>query len=85
MKDGFKSYEIEEGISIPESSRGQYGGGVQKYPVSRLDKIGQSFFVPDAIERYQSIRTAAINASKRRGFKVTVRIMNSGVRVWRIS
>ena len=77
-------FKIETGIPIPNSM----GGGRSKYPFKKF-KIGESFYVhlsetnfPDIGRLQNNLTAAARHALGPRS--VTTRIMDGGVRVWRI-
>ena len=72
-------YAVEHDIPLPPK-RSRAG----KYPFW-LMKVGDSFFVPTT-ERIHIQRIAASMSmeSKRHGGKYTLRVIEDGVRVWRI-
>ncbi len=83
-------FKIEKGIEIPP--RTPYSGAnhcnTAKYPWKELE-IGDSFFVPqsDEVSRYalyNRLRSSACQAAKRLGTHHTVRLVDGGVRVWRV-
>ena len=56
------------------------------YPWAMLLKHGDSFFVPSGKgETVQKIAVRLLNCGRNRGYKITTRTMDGGVRVWRIS
>ena len=66
--------EIEKGIPVPARGR------KEKYPWSRLE-VEDSFFVAGAkTKRF----AAADGARKKYGFKITIRTVDGGIRVWRV-
>jgi hypothetical protein len=72
-------FKIEKGVPIPPRR-----GRQSKYPVAELGS-GESFLVPvGAFKKPQSVVSTLYAAAKRSGVKVSVRIMDDGVRVWRI-
>lgn len=72
------SYKIEKNVPIPPRR-----GRRSKYPVAEL-KTGESFLVPQGtFKKSQSVVSTLYAAAKRAGVKVSVRIMDDGVRVWR--
>ena len=75
-RDGWK---IESDIPIPMSRAGRPGGG-SKYPWHILE-IGQSFFVPGTKNNVTGIPVEL----KRRGYRITTRVVDGGCRVWRIA
>ena len=75
MSDEFK---IEKDIPLPD----RIGSGrARKYPFSRME-VGDSFFAPVAGNR---IHSAVSQFSKRTGMKFTVKKVDGGCRVWRLS
>jgi hypothetical protein len=73
------NFKIEKGVPIPPRR-----GRKSKYPVASL-KDGESFLVPTgSFKKAQSVVSTLYAAAKRVGIKVSVRIMNDGVRVWRV-
>ena len=72
------TYKIEKGIPMtkPRAIR------ERKYPIREM-KVGDSFLIPekDLIQsQSQSVRTIA----SENGYKVAVRKVDGGVRVWRV-
>ena len=75
-------YEIEKDIELPTTN----AKGKSKYPWSKL-KIGESFFIPDADLRaygQRGLSSCAVHQNKRTGSTFTVRMVESGLRIWRI-
>ena len=69
---------IEKNVPIPPRR-----GRRSKYPVADL-KQGESFLVPSGtFKKPQSVVSTLYAAAKRIDVKVSVRIMEDGVRVWR--
>ena len=73
------SFEIEDDHPIPATW--QHSGRKEKYPWSQLE-VGQSFFVKDGEVR--KIGGAACHAGRRNGKKFVVRVVDGGVRAWRV-
>jgi hypothetical protein len=73
------SFEIEDDHPIPAA--GQGSGRKEKYPWSQMD-VGQSFFVENGEVR--KIAGAACHSGRRNGKKFVVRVVDGGVRAWRI-
>lgn len=72
-------YKIEKGVEIPARR-----GRKPKYPVALLN-AGESFLVPNgSFKQASSVVSSLYAAAKRVGIKVSVRIMEDGVRVWRV-
>jgi len=70
-------FAIEKGIPIPGGSK-----LAPKYPFDKLD-VNDSFFVPGA--RRATVGAAAYHFANKNGRKFTVRLVDDGVRVWRIA
>jgi hypothetical protein len=66
-------FPVEKGVPIPL--------GRDKYPWERLD-VGDSFFVPGKTLR--SLATQTSYAGKRFGRRFRIRLVDGGVRIWRI-
>lgn len=73
-----KVIAIESGIPIPKNNRGCKG----IYPWRDME-VGQSFFV--ARGNVRTLNSSAGCASRRLGRKFISRVMDGGVRVWRIA
>ena len=69
-------YEIEKGIAVTQPRRGR----PSKYPVKEM-KVGESFFVPKATSEFQR---SVSQLGRRAGVKLSSRVVDGGVRVWRI-
>jgi len=80
------TYEIEDGIPLPPRTRSPRAG-TKPDPNSfigtlRRLKVGQSVFVP----RTQKWATGAVSAAKKTtGQTYSVRTVEGGCRVWRVS
>jgi len=76
-------FEIEKNIPLPEPlPRGRKGS---KYPLADM-AVGESFFVPTMKpeEKRQSLYQAVSVKGRVMGRKFIVRIVEGGVRVWRL-
>lgn len=71
---------IEKNVPVPTANGGRYRAC--KYPWREL-KPGQSFYVPNG--NRASINAGVQNWSKKLNAKFTVRTMDGGIRVWRVS
>lgn len=76
-------YPIEDDVPVP--ARRYQGKTDYKYPVNRLEKSGQSFFVPydDITVKPTSFRSYMHKTAASLGFKVTVRMEEEGYRIFR--
>jgi hypothetical protein len=74
-------YEIEKGIPVPEPvQRGPW----PKYPL-RIMQIGDSFFVKSSNEKLlASVINSAREFGSRNKKKFATRLMDGGIRVWRV-
>lgn len=72
-------YEVDDNIPMPAVS--QQKGRREKYPWTKLDEIGKSFFVPDGSIR--QIRSTSLKAGKRLGCQYLITQEAAGVRVFR--
>ena len=60
--------------------------GRHAYPWDMLLKNGDSFLVPlGKRETVKQVAGRLLNCGRNRGYKITTRAMDGGVRVWRIS
>ena len=79
------AFTIEDGISVPERFVPTSTGRKSVYPLADLQP-GQSFMVPqgegDLKKIARNLRTAT---ARLKGSKFTVRTVDGGVRVWRVS
>lgn len=73
-------YEIEKGI--PVAGRRSNGGAGQKYPFVDMQP-GDSVFIPEASSHDHPACRAARAAGSRKGFRVVIRFVDGGARVWR--
>lgn len=71
---------VESGIPVPPKPR-PGGGASRKYPFPSME-VGDSFFMPKGKPRV--IATAACMFARPRGWKFTCRVVDGGVRVWRV-
>lgn len=69
-------YKIEKGIEVTPMRRGR----PRKYPVKEM-KVGDSFFVPKANSEFQRYVS---RLGKQIGGKFISRVVDGGVRVWRV-
>lgn len=72
--------KVEKGIPIPEKPR--KGGKPAKYPWATMD-VGDSFFVEGV--PLANFASGAYNAAKLLNRKFSLRTVEGGVRVWRIT
>lgn len=73
--------KVEKKRPLPEKKRGAPG----KYPFKDL-RVGDSFLIPDKTKKngiYSSL--AHFNKKQRFPIKITIRIEEDGIRVWRIA
>lgn len=68
---------VDKGVAVAAPARKPY-----KYPFNEMD-IGDSFLARFALEK--ALRTSASLYGTRHGLKFSVRLMEDGVRVWRIA
>jgi hypothetical protein len=74
--------KVDKNKGIPDKKRGP--GGASKYPFKDL-KIGDSFLIPDKTKKngiYSML--AAFNKKQSKPIKITIRMEEDGIRVWRI-
>ena len=75
-------YQIEDGIPIPKSGSGRpasaYGAALQAL------EVGQSFLIPSH-DLEKNTANSVYTLAKRRGYRITVRQLNVGLRVWRVA
>lgn len=74
-----EKYKVERSIQIP----GRCSGKMMPYPYQEM-KAGDSFFIPVSQE-YEKVRERdkARAAARTRGIKITTRVVDGGVRIWR--
>jgi len=70
---------IETNIPIPATSK----GGIQKYPFVDLQP-GESVLVKCTMKEKSTIRKAPYRIAKYYGWKIVVRSLPEGIRVWRL-
>ena len=70
-------YPIDDNIPLPAPLR----GAPQKYPYTKLE-VGQSYFVPNVAQKKAG--SGYVQFAKRTGRKFVSRIVDGGVRVWRV-
>lgn len=76
-------YQIEKGIEIPVKKTFAWSA---IYPLASME-VGDSFFVPQVDGKPKnggSLRPSACHATKKLGFKFTVRAVDGGFRCWRV-
>lgn len=78
MSDSNSGLRVESGIELPKRS----GGGSVKYPLAKM-AVGDSFLIP-ADRVGPSTRGSVMGSAKRQGVKVSIRIVDGGLRVWRV-
>lgn len=66
---------LEKGIAIPEKQK------VVKYPYQYME-VGDSFLVPEG--NLSKVCNASYREWKKTGRKYTARVVDGGVRVWRV-
>jgi hypothetical protein len=66
---------LEKGIAIPEKQK------VVKYPYQYME-VGDSFLVPEG--NLSKVCNASYREWKKTGRKYTARVVEGGVRVWRV-
>lgn len=85
--------KIEKGIPIPDPQSGKVRAApFYKYPFKKME-VKDSFLVPcEGYERsvvakrsYSNIRLMVLRGSLEEEFKISARIVDDGVRIWRIS
>jgi hypothetical protein len=73
---------IEKGIEVPEPSFGRS----RRYPFNKME-VGDSFFVGCAKDDLKSTMTKILSSARGQkaiGKKFTTRVVDGGVRCWRI-
>jgi hypothetical protein len=74
-------FKIEKNIPVPANRN----RGTSIYPFKEMKK-GDSFFIPVKGEKEQQNRRKAVTASAyKHKVKITARVVDNGVRVWRVS
>jgi len=72
-------FTIDKAVALP-SVRHSNG-----YPFAKLE-IGDSFLVPNTdAKKAASVRACASTWGKKNGCKLTVKMVEGGIRVWRVS
>ncbi len=72
-------YAVEKGIPVTRRFREPY-----KYPFNDMD-VGDSFFIPNGQDRIRSARARCSQVKANTGREYIARIVDGGVRVWRIA
>jgi len=70
-------FEIEQGTPIPDAK----GGHPEKYPWSKMN-IGDSFFIAADKKRINPLVPPKLRGA---GFKISIRKVEGGLRVWRVA
>lgn len=73
------SYVIEKGVALPKGKRSEKS---TKYPFKSME-VGDSFLVPD-FTSIVSLRSQASVTGRTLGKKFSVRLVEQGVRIWRV-
>jgi hypothetical protein len=76
------TYKIEKGIPLPPPANGRPQSKPNSYPWDDME-VGDSFFVHDP-QKVNSVKVSAHNMNSRSKRKFTTRILDGGIRVWRI-
>ncbi len=71
-------YAIEKGIPVTRAFRVPY-----RYPFNDME-ISDSFFVPDGAGRIRSTRARCSQVKASTGKEFIARVVDGGVRVWRV-
>ena len=78
--------KLEQGIPFEMGPR--KNGRVPKYQFWKM-QVGESFFVPASDSNRHNVRTSLTTCSRHStrldGFRFTVRIVDGGIRVWRVA
>ena len=77
MDDNDRIIEVSDKYPLPQ------GDGVTKYPWAVLE-VGDSFFVP-GIGNGSSLGSSRATASRKYGHTYTIRKVEGGIRVWRVT
>ncbi len=78
--DRWPAFKIEHNIPVPPVAR----AGVYKYPFRAL-AVGDSFFVPKAVAKTETLQSIAAYNRRALGTKYAVRSVDGGTRIWRIA
>lgn len=73
------SYVIEKGVALPKGKRAEKS---TKYPFKSME-VGDSFLVPDGTN-VVSLRAHASASGRALGRRFSVRLVEQGVRIWRV-
>ena len=76
-----KTAQLELAFPI-EKDVPMYRAKSEKYPWRSME-LGDSFFIPDKTSKH--LGSAALAAGKRHGRKFSVRTVDGGVRIWRVT
>lgn len=75
-------FQIERDVPLTQAKRAK-GGAPSVYPFHQMS-VGDSFFVPSAVQRAKIVRNAADWHAKRYGTQFRVLIVEGGSRCWRV-
>ncbi len=70
-------FKIDKGVPLPK----RQVKGTTKYPWPAL-KVGESFLIPGG--SLTNLRSSCSAAGKRYNMKFTARLVDGGVRIWRV-
>ena len=73
---------IDKGIPIPRARRGGRGRRPPLYPWSGME-VGDSFLAEGLTQ--QHVTAVSRYAARKHGWKFTTRVVEGGVRIWRIA
>lgn len=76
-------FKIEDGVPLPGFGRGSKERGLAH--ALRQMQIGQSILVPDRDQRHVSSQACATAKFATDGRRYTTRVVDGGVRVWRVA
>jgi len=74
-------YVLEDGVALPRVTQVGRGQAQTIYPFDTI-LPGQSFLVPH--EQGKSVAVVAAQITEKKGWRFATRLMNEGVRVWRL-
>lgn len=78
-------FKIDKGVPLPPNS-GNKGKGSRKYPFDDM-QVGDSIFFETEYpnQRRELLWSVLTSYQKRNGMKYATRIVDGGVRVWRVA
>ena len=79
-------FKVEAGIPIPPRSAKLGARKDSKYPFARME-VGDSFFIPTTGPKdpaYKRLLSSVSQAKRRFGINLQSRVVDGGVRVWRL-